>query len=544
MTPIDNISPVIETYGNFVKAWEGYSEHKYNRRYIINFFNDLNSNINRLLDSYITDMWKPRDYRRVRILDKKVRIISKAFVDDHVIENAMIVPIEQSIYDYVSDRCPAIKPKKGTHAYLRLLRNDLYNNTQQDMYYYIQMDAHHYFPTMDHEILKDKIRIKIKDERLLKGIDRVIDITPVGIPLGIKLAQLLGIMYLADFDRLVMRCFDLFKDKEKYLYWQKRFVNEKIATCRCETDAAVINKGIKYLNNLFDIYVEEGIKHYTRFVDNIIIIHRDKTFLRLMRELAILHLTRDYHITLNRDYNVRPVWTGIRAAGYVIYHDHVMINKLNKSNLCRQIASCRKRDMTQEQTRLKLSSLIGFCAQSKNIKNLLIKNNMEKTLGKIIKSRHSNTPWPDMNYHQKKLFSEIVYDKSLTTEDRDMFKIYLVAYKIQDSIIENEKVKVQIPDADGNRKVIEKQSPKKTLVLRYKKIIDSYFYDGETHYKFAKVKNKDGSPTQDDAEFYSFTGSEILIDEAEKEFSSEDLPCATVIEAFTNKRGNKFYKFT
>ncbi|EJW91714.1 hypothetical protein EVA_20181 [gut metagenome] len=35
-----------------------------------------------------------------------------------------------------------------------------------------------------------------------------------------------------------------------------------------------------------------------------------------------------------------------------------------------------------------------------------------------------------------------------------------------------------------------------------------------------------------------------MIDQAERDFSKEDLPIATVIREFTNKYKKKFYKFT
>lgn len=47
-----------------------------------------------------------------------------------------------------------------------------------------------------------------------------------------------------------------------------------------------------------------------------------------------------------------------------------------------------------------------------------------------------------------------------------------------------------------------------------------------------------------DAEYYSYTGSTIMIDQADKDFSKEDLPCPTVVMEQVNKMNKKFYKFT
>lgn len=63
-------------------------------------------------------------------------------------------------------------------------------------------------------------------------------------------------------------------------------------------------------------------------------------------------------------------------------------------------------------------------------------------------------------------------------------------------------------------------------------------------YDFEKVRDKDGSTTFNDAEFYAFSGSKILIDQAVNDFSKEDLPCPTVIQQIEGKSGQTFFKFT
>lgn len=47
-----------------------------------------------------------------------------------------------------------------------------------------------------------------------------------------------------------------------------------------------------------------------------------------------------------------------------------------------------------------------------------------------------------------------------------------------------------------------------------------------------------------DGEYYSFSGSKVMIDQATEDFSTADLPTVTVIKEFINKQRKKFYKFT
>ena len=98
-------------------------------------------------------------------------------------------------------------------------------------------------------------------------------------------------------------------------------------------------------------------------------------------------------------------------------------------------------------------------------------------------------------------------------------------------------------------KQIEKEVPGKVLAIRFKKIIETVteiMEDGteKETYKFEKEKDQNGQSSILDAEFYSFTGSKILIDQAENDFTKEDLPAPTVIQQFQGKKGQSFFKFT
>ena len=105
--------------------------------------------------------------------------------------------------------------------------------------------------------------------------------------------------------------------------------------------------------------------------------------------------------------------------------------------------------------------------------------------------------------------------------------------------------------ADSNGKVqeIPKQVPGKVLAKRFKKIIQTFTTtdcNGEEQemYTFEKTRDEHGQPTATDAEFYTFTGSKIMIDQATRDFTREDLPVPTVIQQFKGKDGKDYTKFT
>ena len=123
-------------------------------------------------------------------------------------------------------------------------------------------------------------------------------------------------------------------------------------------------------------------------------------------------------------------------------------------------------------------------------------------------------------------------------------KILLIDYIIQDSKIEKNTITVNIPDSDGNNQEITKTVAGKVLAFRFKKIIKTFVMGEEERYVFEKQKDKDGTPTDNDAEFYTFTGSKIMIDQALNDFTPADLPCPTIIQQFQGKDGKTYTKFT
>ena len=123
-------------------------------------------------------------------------------------------------------------------------------------------------------------------------------------------------------------------------------------------------------------------------------------------------------------------------------------------------------------------------------------------------------------------------------------KILLIDYKIMDSKIDKDTVMVQVENSEGGQQMVEKSKPNKALAIRFKRILRTSEVGGEEIYTCEKKKDEQGNPTTEDAEFYSFTGSKILIDQAINDFTIEDLPCPTVIQQFKAKNGQTFVKFT
>lgn len=396
-----------ESLDNAYTAYDNYSDQKHSRDYVQAFDADLQNRLEEIVRQIADESWQPQGYTEKVIFDRKRRKLAKAPIEDHVLESATILPYEKAIYDYSSWRAPAVKPGMGTHGLFRFLRNEIYRLPMEDNAYDVAIDAHHYFPQMDHAILKQELARMVKPGKLLTFFYKVVDSYLQGAPLGIKVAQLFGQIYLARFDRLAMRFFDIGKDPERLAYWTQRYVTDRICTARTEEDYRDLCLGPGYMSRKFQMYVKEGVPFYFRFVDNMLFRHADKTVLHIILELAIMHLSRDWHVTVNKDYNIRPLWMGIRQCGYVFFPDHVAAAKRNKQELAKRVRRLQKLGFNEEQIRVKLASRFGYVKHANSI-HLFKTLGMEKSLGKIIKNRRVRAPFEGMAGKQKVKFSSIV----------------------------------------------------------------------------------------------------------------------------------------
>jgi len=167
----------------------------------------------------------PGAYTEFFIYEPKKRMISAAPYRDRVVHHALCNVIEpifdrRFIFDLYSNR-----KGKGTHrAVLR------YQNFARKNKYVLKCDIRKFFPSIDHEILKEEIRRKIADTDALRLIDTIIDhsneqetvieyypgddlFTPHqrkrGLPMGNLTSQFFANIYLNRFDHFIkesLRC--------------------------------------------------------------------------------------------------------------------------------------------------------------------------------------------------------------------------------------------------------------------------------------------------------------------------------------------------
>lgn len=279
------ISPRIETRENYEAAFRGFAKGKEHRDNVRRFAADLEANLMELLAEYRDSTGHTSEYQDEEIFEPKRRTVSKLPVRDHVRQWAPLLQTERLFTDtFIRRSCSCVKGR-GTHDFVNLLRRELYADPV-GTWYFVQLDAHHFFLSIAHFLLKDSIRTKIKDPKLLRFLDEFIDSYRQGLPLGVKLSQILANFFLAKFDHDAVNVFGIADDPEKLAYWCNRYVTDSQLTCRTEAEADELNKGVAYMAAKFDRYIREPL-NYQRFADNIVILHGDKVFLHLITEISI-----------------------------------------------------------------------------------------------------------------------------------------------------------------------------------------------------------------------------------------------------------------
>lgn len=513
------ISQNVETSDNFYNAYVSASEHKHKRNDIRKFEEDLDKNLENLFNLYCSSSLK-YNYTYFNISDPKPRLISKLDFPNHVAQWAVLNYIEDYMTStFIRNTFSCIKGR-GTHDLYYKIRHDLENYPERLTRYALVDDIKKFYQNIDHDILKEQYRRKIKDPKIIHFIDELIDSFNQGLPLGIKFSQLSANVNLAQFDHDAKKCFWILKDVEKLNYYTARYVSDKFVTARTEEDLNELSKGVEYLSAKFRKYCKR-IDFYYRYADDILVLHEDRTFLHILNEMIIIHINHDCLLKIKNNWRVIDIEKeGLDYVGYKHYHSHAKVRKRNKVALCREVAKLRKKGNSDHEIYLKASSRIGFAVHA-NSKNLIRKLKMEnERLGSIIKKRRIKPPFKDMEPSQKASIESVVYDTIYPDGNEEDKLIQLIDYSIEDSIIEK--------NPDG--------SAKKRIAIRYKHLdhIEKTSEDGKEvinyHWK--------------EEELYSFSGSKIMVSQAEEDFSKDDLPIATVIVQALNEKKKKFYKFT
>ena len=182
------------------------SKGKRKRRRVRSILNDIDRYAQELslmlqneafLSQYTPKTIKDKSSNKIR------EILIPRFYPDQCAHHAIVQIIEKHILkSSVYWSCANIKGRGIRRAQKGAAR-------AADTKYCLKYDIYHFYASIDHGILKAKLRRKFKDERLLRLLDLIIDSCDEGVPLGNYTSPLFAELYLQDLDH-VITAFDIF----------------------------------------------------------------------------------------------------------------------------------------------------------------------------------------------------------------------------------------------------------------------------------------------------------------------------------------------
>lgn len=259
---------------------------KQNQPGVIKFDQNPTENILKLHKMLVEKTYKTSPYTTFPIYEPKERLIFRLpYYPDRIVHHAVMIPLESIFVSvFTKDTYSCIK-KRGIHAAARSVREALKNisNTQ----YCLKLDIKKFYPNVDHAILKQLLRRKIKDMDLLWLLDSIIESAP-GLPIGNYLSQYFANFYLTYFD-----------------HWMKE---------------------------------QKHVKYYFRYADDMVILSDNKPYLHQLLSEISNYLQDNLKLTVKANYQVFPVDVrGIDFVGYVFYHTHTRLRKSIKKRFARML---------------------------------------------------------------------------------------------------------------------------------------------------------------------------------------------------------------
>lgn len=324
MKRYNNLFNKIVTIDNLRLAYIKARRNKRSRRDVTVFERHSEQLLHQLQQKLIRGAYKTSTYHTFTIYEPKERLIYQLpFYPDRIVHHAVmniLEPIWVSVFTKNTYSC--IKGR-GIHAAVKDIKRDL--KDKENTKYCLKLDIKKFYPSIDHDILKQIIRRKIKDKDLLQLLDEIIDST-TGVPIGNYLSQFFANLFLAYFDH--------------------------------------------YLKE------ELKVKYYYRYADDIVILHGNKKYLHRLLKI-IKQKLKELKLEIKSNHQVFPIDTkGLSFVGYVFYHDRVKIRKNIKLNMRRTSKRYQKNYL---EYRAHMCSYIGWLKYC-NGKHLLKKNLKYKQL--------------------------------------------------------------------------------------------------------------------------------------------------------------------
>jgi len=325
-----NLYSQLCSYDNLLLAFKKAKKRKSRKPYVLEFEANLEDNLKQLQWELQHETYLPTPLKTFIIHEPKTRKISKSHFRDRIIHHAIcniIEPIFQKTFIYDSF---ANQKGKGTHVALKRFdyfkRKASKNNTESC--YFLKADVKHYFDTVDQEVLIEIISAKIKDERVISLIRKILENhksreVGKGMPLGNLTSQFFANIYLNELDY---------------------FVKHKLR-----------------------------VRYYLRYVDDFVILHKFKHKLRFYKNRIDEFLKSRLKIKLHPNKcKIKPLTCGASLLGYRVFYYHKLLRKSNFRKFQRRFSKFKEsylnRTINKEDLLRFLTGWLGYAMHANTYK--------------------------------------------------------------------------------------------------------------------------------------------------------------------------------
>jgi retron-type reverse transcriptase len=219
MKRFDTLYHKIYAFDNLLRAFKQAEKGKRYNENVVSFRFRLEENLFKLEEELKNETYTPGNYTTFHIYEPKKRMISAAPFRDRVVHHALCNIIEPLFEPTLIHDTYANRKGKGTHAAIRKAQKF---GRKQD--WVLKCDIKKYFPSIDHQILKNLIAQKIECPQTLALIYRIIDNSNpqelvqdyfrddnlftiatrrIGLPMGNLTSQFFANLYLSPLDHFI-----------------------------------------------------------------------------------------------------------------------------------------------------------------------------------------------------------------------------------------------------------------------------------------------------------------------------------------------------
>lgn len=275
-----------------------------NKKNVVNFDNYYMENICSIKENLSKENYILGKYNIFLITRPKVRVVMSQKMYDKVINHLVSYFIlNPVILPCLVDTNVATRKNKGTDYGIKLFKKYLVTARRKyHNFYILKFDISKYFYNIDHDILKNLLKRRISDKRALCILFRIIDSTN---------------------DKYVNETISSLIKKYKRKITDSNIVQQldSIPLYKYGKGLPIGNMtsqilAIFYLNEL-DHYIKEelGIKYYIRYMDDGVLIHYNKEYLKYCLD-KISCICFKYKLKLNNKTKIYNICEGIDFLGF------------------------------------------------------------------------------------------------------------------------------------------------------------------------------------------------------------------------------------